>query len=92
MLVKKNKGTRQSRRSDAERRRLQAVVRRGACLEALPSLLWHTTPIRPAVIALPYATGAALPANAGMTSSVNKCSERSACAWGKLPQANARIT
>lgn len=41
---------------------------------------------------LPYATGAALPAKAGITSSANRRSERSACAWAKVPQANAQIT
>jgi hypothetical protein len=44
------------------------------------------------VAALPYVTGVALPANAGITSSVNRRSERSVCSWGKVPQANAQIT
>ena len=40
----------------------------------------------------PYARGAALPAKAGITSSANRRSERSVCAWGKVPQANAQMT
>lgn len=39
-----------------------------------------------------YATGAALSAKAGMTSAANRRSERSACSWGKVPQAKAQIT
>ena len=44
------------------------------------------------VTALPYTIGATLPENAGITSSVNRRSERSVCSWGKVPQANAQIT
>ena len=44
------------------------------------------------VTALPYAVGAGLPANAGITSSVKRRRERSVCSWGKVPQANAQIT
>ena len=44
------------------------------------------------VTALPYTVGATLPENAGITSSVNRRSERSVCSWGKVPQANAQIT
>jgi hypothetical protein len=42
--------------------------------------------------ALGSAIGAALPANASITSSVNRASERRACSGGKLFQANAAIT
>ena len=41
---------------------------------------------------LPYATDVALPANAGMTSSTNRRSERSVCSWGRVPQAKAQMT
>ncbi len=44
------------------------------------------------VTALPYAVGAALPENAGITSSANRRSERSAWSCGNVPQANAQST
>lgn len=37
-------------------------------------------------------TGEALPENTGITSSANKCRERSVCSWVKVPQANEHTT
>ena len=77
--------------ADAGGSQLHTLVLRGACQCALPSALWGHMPRRCVVTASSYATGVALPANAGITSSANRRSERSACAWDKVPQANAQI-